>query len=122
MNSDGEHLVYSTEHGMLDKPMRKNSAKKKRQTGSHQQTPKKENKQGIRIQRESKGRGGKSVSVITGLQLNDAEMKLLLKRLKTNLGTGGAIKQGTIEIQGDQRQTLLLLLEKEGLKAKVSGG
>jgi len=80
------------------------------------------NKQGIRIRRESKGRGGKTVSVIEGLVLNDPALKQLLKQLKGQLGTGGAVKNGTLEIQGDHRDKLLLLLESHGYIAKLAGG
>lgn len=79
-------------------------------------------KQGVRIRRESKGRGGKTVCIIDGLSLPEAEMKQLLKRLKARLGTGGAVKSGCLEIQGDHRSKLLQLLEKEGHTAKLAGG
>jgi translation initiation factor 1 len=69
-----------------------------------------------------KGRGGKTVCVVDGLALNDAELKSLLKTLKGKLGTGGAVKSGCLEIQGDHRDKLLQLLEKEGYKAKFAGG
>jgi len=80
------------------------------------------NKQGVRIRRESKGRGGKMVSVVDGLSLQDKELKTVLKKLKGKLGTGGAVKDGMLEIQGDHREKLVLLLEKEGIKAKLAGG
>ncbi|MCK5308518.1 MAG: translation initiation factor [Zetaproteobacteria bacterium] len=80
------------------------------------------NKQGVRIRRESKGRGGKCVSVIDGLPLDEKGMKTVLKKLKGQLGTGGAVKGGSVEIQGDHREKLLLLLEKEGHKARLAGG
>ncbi len=123
--SDNRRLVYSTEHGSLDKPMQKkggtNKNKKYRKQAA---TPviKNPNKQGVRIRRESKGRGGKTVSVIDGLPLNDPELKLLLKKLKSQLGTGGAIKNSALEIQGDHREKLLELLDKAGYKARLAGG
>ncbi|MCF7821393.1 MAG: translation initiation factor [Mariprofundaceae bacterium] len=80
------------------------------------------NKQGVRIRRESKGRGGKCVSVIDGLPLDEKEMKALLKKLKGQLGTGGTVKNACIEIQGEHREKLLPLLEKEGHKARLAGG
>jgi len=49
-------------------------------------------------------------------------LKVLQKELKSQLGTGGAVKDGCIEIQGDHREKLLLMLEKKGFKAKLSGG
>jgi len=121
--NDNRRLVYSTEHGSLDKPMQKKRGLNKKH---HKQTAtpviKNPNKQGVRIRRESKGRGGKTVSVIDGLPLNDPELKLLLKKLKSQLGTGGAIKNSALEIQGDHREQLLVLLDKQGYKARLAGG
>lgn len=121
--SQGKRLVYSTEDGQLGKAMPSskygNNKKSKSVSGSVIKNPA---KQGIRIRRESKGRGGKSVCVIDGLPLQSAELKVLQKKLKSQLGTGGAVKDGCIEIQGDHREKLLLMLEKEGFKAKLSGG
>jgi translation initiation factor 1 len=114
-------LVYSTEHGQIGKPM-PGKGKKKTAPPTAASGIKNPAKQGIRIGRESKGRGGKTVCVISGLNLPDAELKLLLKRLKSQLGTGGAIKNGCIEIQGEHRDKLLILLEKQGHKAKLAGG
>lgn len=123
MNSD-RRVVYSTEHGQLDKPMsdHKRGKKKGRKDLSKTQTIKNPAKQGIRIRRESKGRGGKTVSIVDGLPLAEKELKILLKKLKARLGTGGALKNETLEIQGEHRDKLLLLLEKEGYQAKLSGG
>ena len=112
-------LVYSTEHGSLAKPT---PADKKAKTKPQAPAIRNPAKQGVRIRRESKGRGGKTVCVIDGLDLPDAQLKALLKRLKGQLGTGGAIKDGCLEIQGDHRDKLLALLEKEGIKAKLAGG
>jgi translation initiation factor 1 len=114
-------LVYSTEHGQIGKPMPAKRKKKSAQpsTAANIKNPA---KQGVRIARESKGRGGKTVCVISGLNLPDAELKTLLKHLKGKLGTGGAVKDHNIEIQGDHRDKLLVLLEKEGHKAKLAGG
>jgi len=120
--SGDRRLVYSTEHGSLDKPMQKKTSKKKRQTTPAAAAIKNPNKQGVRIRRESKGRSGKTVSIIDGLSLNDAALKKLLKQLKGQLGTGGAIKNGVLEIQGDHREKLVALLEKHGFKARLAGG
>lgn len=123
MNSD-RRVVYSTEHGQLDKPMsdHKPGKKKGRQDKGQSQTIKSPGKQGIRIRRESKGRGGKTVSLVDGLPLTEKEMKALLKKLKARLGTGGALKSGVLEIQGEHREKLIHLLEQEGFQAKLSGG
>lgn len=122
--SDDRRLVYSTEQGSLDKPMRDSGSKRKKvnKQNSAAAAIKNPNKQGVRIRRESKGRGGKTMSIVDGLVLNEAALKTLLKKLKGNLGCGGAVKNGLLEIQGDHREKLVLLLEKEGIKAKLAGG
>ena len=76
----------------------------------------------VRIALETKGRKGKGVTVITGLPLTEDKLKTLGKKLKTQCGTGGAVKDGHIEIQGDHRQKLKDLLEKEGFSSKFTGG
>lgn len=76
----------------------------------------------VRIQRETKGRKGKGVTLITGLPLAEAELKALAKELKQRCGTGGSVKNGVVEIQGDQRQLLLSALQEKGYKVKLSGG
>jgi translation initiation factor 1 len=72
----------------------------------------------VRVQIESKGRGGKSVSLIAGLALNEEDLKKLASDLKRICGSGGAVKDGVIEIQGDHRDTLVDALKKNGYKAK----
>lgn len=76
----------------------------------------------VRLQRETKGRKGKGVTLITGIELAGAELKKLVKELKQHCSTGGAIKNGVIEIQGDQRKTLEQLLQGKGYTVKISGG
>jgi len=100
-------LVYSTEQGRI-KPTEKSSS-----------APAGDGI--VRIQRETKGRKGKGVMLITGLQLAPAELKALAKRLKQLCGTGGSIKDGVIEIQGDQRELIKTELEKQGHKVKLAG-
>ena len=76
----------------------------------------------VRVGREVSGRGGKAVSVITGLPLGDAALAQLATRLKKLCGAGGAVKHGVIEIQGDHRERLVAELLKLGYEAKQSGG
>lgn len=78
--------------------------------------------QKVRVRLDRKHRGGKSVTVIEGLRMPDAELKNLLKQLKAGLGTGGAIKDALPEIQGDRRDAVIALLENMGYKPKRSGG
>ncbi len=79
-------------------------------------------KDAVRVSRESKGRGGKTVTIVSGLSLDDAKLQELAKRLKQVCGTGGTVKDGKIEIQGDQCERVLAELQNKGYKAKRSGG
>ena len=76
----------------------------------------------VRIRRETSGRKGKGVTTITGVPLAEKELKVLAKKLKKVCGTGGSMKDGIIEIQGDHRTVLKGLLEKEGYTVKLAGG
>ncbi len=76
----------------------------------------------VLISRESKGRGGKSVTLIKGLPLNETELRALAKKLKKQCGVGGSTVAGDIVIQGDQRQALMAELLKLGYEAKFHGG
>lgn len=76
----------------------------------------------VRIRREVKGRGGKTVTVASGFQLGEIELKSLAADLKRRCGTGGSAKDGDILIQGDHRETLLAELKKKGFMAKLAGG
>lgn len=76
----------------------------------------------VRVSREVAGRSGKGVSVITGVPLDADALEALATRLKKLCGAGGAVKDGTIEIQGDHRDRLVTELKKLGFEAKRSGG
>jgi translation initiation factor 1 len=76
----------------------------------------------IRISRESKGRKGKGVTLVTGLTLNETELKALAKKLKALCGSGGTVKQGVVEIQGDHREQIRQALEKQFKNVKLAGG
>ncbi len=76
----------------------------------------------VRIQKMKGGKGGKTVTVITGLNLADAEAKALLKQLKKHCGTGGTIKPNLLELQGDKVETLIDFLYQQGYRPKRSGG
>lgn len=76
----------------------------------------------IRVQRERKGRRGKTVSVITGVPGPEARRQDLLKQLKHKLGTGGALEGDNIVIQGDHRDRAVDLLNQMGYRAKSAGG
>jgi len=76
----------------------------------------------VRVRREVNGRGGKTVIVISGIPLAESEMRDLAKQLKNRCGTGGSVKNGCIEIQGDKRDLLVSELTKLGYKVKLAGG
>lgn len=113
-------LVYSTETGRLcgecNKPLANCICK---QLAKQQLNP----GDGIvRLGFEVKGRNGKGVTLVRGVPLAEAELKKLAKELKQFCGTGGALKQGVIEIQGEQRQKLKPLLQQKGWQVKIAGG
>ncbi len=76
----------------------------------------------VRIKRQTKGRKGKGVSLISGLPLNEKQLLDLAKQLKKKSGCGGTVKDGVIEIQGDCRILLKDNLEKMGYNVKIAGG
>ena len=80
------------------------------------------NQQDLRVQASRKGRKGKTVTVITGFQCTEETLTKLLKQLKTQCGSGGTVKDNTLEIQGDHAQKLVQLLTQLGYRAKISGG
>lgn len=101
-------LVYSTDVGRI------------KQEEVKQERPKGDGI--VRIQRETKGRKGKGVCIITGLDMEDTQLKLLAAQLKKVCGCGGAIKDGDIEIQGDNREKIKEFLTKQGHTVKLAGG
>lgn len=115
---DKSGVVYSTEKGNMCpacgrsvsscKCSQKNAATKSDGT--------------VRVCRETKGRKGSGVTTITGLGLNEEDLKALGKKLKKKCGSGGTVKDGIIEIQGDQRDVLVNELKKMGYNAKQAGG
>jgi translation initiation factor 1 len=75
----------------------------------------------IRVGRETKGRKGAGVTVVTGLALPEAELKALLSDSKKRLGCGGTLRGTVLEFQGEHRDTLLAFLKDRGISAKKSG-
>ncbi|NQY02874.1 MAG: translation initiation factor Sui1 [Halieaceae bacterium] len=117
-DTNSSRLVYSTDGGRLCPQCHRTST----QCACGDQAPASLGDGIVRIRRETKGRGGKAVSVVEGVPLAGAELKALAKVLKQRCGVGGAVKDGCIEIQGDQRAILKEALEKRGYTVKLSGG
>ena len=119
MPRDENPTVYSTEHGDLRKPAAK-PARLAAVSPAIESLPPQQ--QTVYLHRESKGRGGKTVTLVKNLQLNQAGLKALAKTLKQACGTGGTLRDGVIEIQGDQRQRLAATLQALGYHTKIAGG
>ncbi len=101
-------LVYSSDTGRVPQPKQQAAPP----TGD-----------GIaRVRREKKGRGGKTVTAVSGLRLSAAALKTLASELKRQCGSGGSVVDRTIEIQGDQVDVVLAELAKRGYQAKRAGG
>jgi translation initiation factor 1 len=116
---DGGGIVYSTDVGErcrnCQRPIRECVCKKG--------TPGKSSSDGsVRVGRETQGRKGKGVTVIAGLGLPAEQLDALATELKKKCGSGGAVVEGRIEIQGDHRDRLVEELTRRGWKAKRSGG
>ena len=112
MPSDHDALVYSTEHGDL----------RRRQPSAPQGLTLPPPQQTAFIHRASKGRGGKVVTLVKNLHLSTDDHKALTKHLKQTCGSGGTLKDGVIEIQGDHRETIAVALHHLGYKTKMAGG
>ena len=119
MRKSGGGLVYSTEAGRMCPTCRRPVA----QCTCRQAARAIPAGDGItRVQRESKGRGGKTVTIVRGAPVDAAALVQLGQQLKAACGSGGTVKDGTIEIQGDHVDKVLALLLQQGLKAKRAGG
>jgi len=111
-------LVYSTDSGRMCPQCRRPMA-----ACACGKTPARPAGDGIvRVGRETKGRGGKAVTLVRGLPLDDAALAALGKRLRSACGAGGTQKEGVIEVQGDHVERLLALLQAEGWRVKRAGG
>jgi translation initiation factor 1 len=76
----------------------------------------------VKVRRETQGRGGKTVTTISGLELNREQLKALLSDLKRLVGAGGSEKDGVLELQGDHCELVLADLAKRGIRGKRAGG
>jgi translation initiation factor 1 len=111
-------LVYSTDSGRMCPDCRQPTAQCSCRTASARPAT-----DGIvRVSRQTKGRAGKGVTLVSGVALDDAALVALGKQLKTACGSGGTVKDGVIEVQGDHVERVLGLLQTQGYKAKRAGG
>jgi len=117
-----DEFVYSTEEGDLRKKSKggKKGSRKENRASSNPPGMKKDGT--ARVQRESKGRGGKTVSVVYGLPVSGDELREWSTRLKQQCGCGGSVKDGTIVIQGDKVDRIVSILKDAGFPAKRAGG
>jgi translation initiation factor 1 len=109
MKRDGR-MVYSTTDGDLRKA-RDPGLKQRRADGNR-----------VKVRREVAGRRGKAVTTVSGVPVDDPELKALAGRLKKRCGVGGSVKEGVIEIQGDHRELVMETLKAEGYEPVLSGG
>ncbi len=121
---ENSRLVYSTDSGRTcpecAKPIAKCRCKQKKTTPK--QPPIYPDDGIVRIRREVKGRKGKTVTAVFGIQLDAKELQNFAKTLKKHCGTGGSVKDGVIVIQGDHQETLLQAIKKQGYRVKLAGG
>lgn len=110
--SNNNKTIWSSEDGDL---------RKKEQTTSHAKSLPSQ-QQTVYLHRESSGRAGKAVTLVKKLILSEDDLKALAKKLKQKCGTGGTVKDGVIEIQGEHREKVADVLQKLGYKVKIAGG
>lgn len=112
MSKDTNRTVWSSDQGDLRKQNHAPASTRSLPPG--QQT--------AYLHREFSGRRGKPVTLVKDLGLPAEDLKALAKKLKQECGTGGTIKDGVIEIQGEQRERIAEVLRKLGYKVKIAGG
>jgi len=110
MSKNENRIVWTSDQG----DSRKHESDARRVASLPQQT--------VYLHRDSKGRGGKTVTLVKKLALSEADMKELAKKLKQVCGSGGTIKADMIEIQGEHREKIAEALSKLGYKVKIAGG
>ena len=116
-----DRLVYSTDSGRVTTCLNCGLSYNKCRCSEPAQPPRKSD--GIvRVRRDRKGRGGKTVTVIDGVMGSEEELSTLAQQLKKLCGSGGTVKDGNIEIQGDHREKVMAKLTSLGYKVKRAGG
>lgn len=117
-NKSATGVVYSTAHGRMCPDCGKPAAA----CGCGQKKAAPAGDGIVRVGRETKGRKGSGVTLVSGVPLDDTGLLALAKELKKRCGSGGTVKESVIEIQGDHRDTVILELQKKGWKVKRAGG
>ena len=112
MTKETNRTVWSSDQGDLRK--QPSGTRNIKSLPPHQQT--------VYLHRDSKGRGGKAVTLIRKLVLSEEDLKELAKKLKQACGSGGTVKDGVIEIQGENREKIAEALKTMGYKVKIAGG
>ena len=112
MSKDEDRTVWTSDQGDLRK--KESDSRNVVSLPPHQQT--------AYLHRDSKGRGGKAVTLVKKLVLSETDLKDLAKTLKQVCGSGGTVKDETIEIQGEHREKIAEALRKLGYKVKIAGG
>jgi len=112
MTKDNNRTVWSSNQGDL----------RKTEAGLQNVKSLPTNQQTIYLHRDSKGRAGKSVTLVKKLVLSDHDLKELATKLKELCGSGGTVKDGMIEIQGENRERIADVLKTMGYKVKMAGG
>ena len=112
MANKKERTVWSSERG--DVRRQEAATKKIRSLPPGEQT--------VYLHRDSKGRGGKTVTLVKKLVLSEEDLKELSTKLKQACGSGGTVKDGIIEIQGEHREKIAEALKSMGYKVKIAGG
>ena len=118
--SKNQRRVYSTDQGKICPDC--NQAQALCQCAALKKGQKPQTDGIVRVSRQTKGRKGKGVTLVTGIPLSELELKALAKRLRNQCGTGGTVKDGVVELQGDQCDFLMSELPKQGWLVKRSGG
>lgn len=122
MAGDNSRLVYSTDGGRVRQPDPPKAQKRQRPPARGPARPVVPNDGVVRVQRDSRGRKGKTATTVTGLPGSEAELEAVLKRLKQVCGAGGSLDGRTLEVQGDHRERIVAILLEMGHKAKLAGG
>ena len=115
-------VVFSSEHGRMCSTCGKPVAQCRCAGAKERDQPRPEGDGIVRVRRETKGRGGKTATTITGVPGDEEQLQAIAQKLKKRCGVGGSVKDWVIVIQGDNVDLIISVLEAEGFKVKRAGG